>query len=155
MAGVSRPIPPEEPRVIVSHHGAQAFGAVWGRPLMGDPRQPQGTIFDTESPRVTFFSICTGNTSAISRRIASDLLGENLFQPTPLIYQRNKLFCFHGVISKLILILFFKISIERWNDYEDEIQRHYQWYNQNAKTMRYQSKPSEENDISEIVDVHR
>ena len=58
------------------------------------------------------------------------MLGANLVQPTPLIYQRNKLFCFLGVISKFILILLLKISIERRNDIEDEIRRHYQWNNQ-------------------------
>ena len=78
-----------------------------------------------------------------------------LFQPTPLIYQRNKLFCFLGVISKFILILLRKISIERRNDIEDEIHRHYQWYDQHAKAMSYHSKSREENDISEIVDMHR
>ena len=45
--------------------------------------------------------------------------------------------------------------IERRNDIEDEIHPHYQWNNQHAKAMSYQSKSSEENDISEIIDMHR
>ena len=50
------------------------------------------------------------------------------------------------VISKVILILFLKISIERRNDIEDEIHPHYQWNNQHAKAMSYHRKSSEEND---------
>ena len=52
--------------------------------------------------------------------------------PKQLIYQRNKFFCSLGVILKFSLILFLKISIERGNDVEDEIQRHYQWNDQYA-----------------------
>ena len=82
-------------------------------------------------------------------------LDTNLFQSRLLIYQRNKLFGFLRVISKFILILLLEISIERRNDNEDEIKRHYQWYNQHAWAMGYHGKTGEKNHISEIVDMHR
>jgi len=87
--------------------------------------------------------------------VIGNWLDTNLLQPTPLIYQRNKLFCFLGVISKFILILLLKIFIERRNDIENEIHRHYQRNNQHAKAMSHHGKSGEKNDISEIVDMHR
>ena len=72
-----------------------------------------------------------------------------------LIDHWNELFCFLGVIFKFILILLFKISIERGNDKEDEIQRHYQGNDKHAQAMGYHGKTSEKNDITEIVYMHR
>ena len=72
-----------------------------------------------------------------------------------LIDHWNELFCFLGVIFKFILILLFKISIERGNDKEDEIQRHYQGNDKHAQAMGYHGKTSEKNDITEIVNMHR
>jgi len=54
-----------------------------------------------------------------------------------------------------MLILLRKISIERGNDKEDEIQRHYQGNDKHAQSMSYHGKTSKENDITEIVDMHR
>ena len=75
--------------------------------------------------------------------------------PRQLIDHWNELFCFPGVIFKFILILLFKISIERGNDKEDEIQRHYQGNDKHAQAMGYHGKTSEKNDITEIVNMHR
>jgi len=72
-----------------------------------------------------------------------------------LIDHWNELFCFLGVIFKFILILLFKISIEKGNDKEDEIQRHYQGNDKHAQTIGYHGKTSEKNDITEIVNMHR
>jgi hypothetical protein len=72
-----------------------------------------------------------------------------------LIDHWNELFSFLGVIFKFILILLFKISIERGNDKEDEIQRHYQGNDKHAQAMGYHGKTSEKNDITEIVNMHR
>ena len=71
-----------------------------------------------------------------------------------LIDHWNELFCFLGVIFKFILILLFKISIERGNDKEDEIQRHYQGNDKYAQAMSYHGKASEKDDITEIVYMH-
>ena len=75
--------------------------------------------------------------------------------PRQLIDHWNELFCFLGVIFKFILILLFKISIERGNDKEDEIQRHYQGNDKHAQAMGYHGKTGEKNDITEIVNMHR
>jgi len=72
-----------------------------------------------------------------------------------LIYHWNKFFCFIGVIFKFTLILVFKISIERGNDIENEIQRHYHWNNKHAQAVSCHGKASEEDDIAEIVYMHR
>ena len=75
--------------------------------------------------------------------------------PRQLIDHRNKFFCFLGVMFKFIHILLFKISIERGNDKEDEIQRHYQGNDKHAQAMSYHGKACEKNDITEIVNMHR
>ena len=74
--------------------------------------------------------------------------------PKQLIEHRNKFFCFLGVIFKFIHILLFKISIERGNDKEDEIQRHYQGNDKHAQAMSYHGKASKKHDITEIDNMH-
>ena len=54
-----------------------------------------------------------------------------------------------------MLILLRKISIEGGDDKKDEIERHYQWNHQHAQSMSYHGKTSKENDITEIIDMHR
>ena len=72
-----------------------------------------------------------------------------------LIYHWNKFFCFISVIFKFTLILVFKISIERGNDIENENQCHHQWNCKHAQAMGYHGKTSKENDVTEIVYMHR
>jgi hypothetical protein len=75
--------------------------------------------------------------------------------PFSLIYPRNQFFCFLGIVSKFVTIFFRKVSIEGRNYIEDKIRRHDQWDHQYTKAVRYYGKSGKENDISEVVDMHR